>query len=342
MAGLKVIAAGLGPTIQDLGRPGAQHLGVPPSGALDPVALRLANALVGNPEGAAAIEIRLMGPTLEVTARSARVALVGTETPIDIIGEKAAQAPANQSVRLEQGRRFRVGGISDSGVAYLAVEGGFDLPSIYDSLSTYTRARIGGFEGRGLSDGDVLPLVRDDIEERGEQRITDISWRAETGSIRVVLGPQDDYFTDDAKRDFFAETFKVSREADRMGMRLDGPALSHARGHDIISDGIVTGAIQVPGNGRPIVLLADHQTTGGYPKLGTVISSDVPRLGRLRPGDALRFEEVDLAAAEAARHALEEQLSKITGRFGSVDPWLDLDALYRENLVSGVVGDGDT
>lgn len=124
-----------------------------------------------------------------------------------------------------------------------------------------------------------------------------------------------------------------------MGMRLDGPTLKHARGHDIISDGIATGAIQVPGNGRPIVLLADHQTTGGYPKLGTVISADIPRLGRLRPGDTLRFAQVEQSEAEVARRDLEDRITKVIDRFGSTDPWLDLDALYQENLVSGVVGE---
>jgi biotin-dependent carboxylase-like uncharacterized protein len=341
MSGLKVIASGLSPTLQDFGRPWAQHLGVPPSGALDPSALRIANALVGNPADIAAIEIRLMGPTLEITAESARFALVGTSTPIEVLGEKPVQAPAHQSVRLTNGRRIRIGGIGDSGVAYLAVEGGFDLPPVYDSLSTYTRALIGGFEGRALADGDVLPLRQDSVEERRELKVSDTSWLTDDSPIRVILGPQDDYFTQDSIGAFFSEDFAVSREADRMGMRLDGPALTHARGHDIISDGIATGAIQVPGNGRPIVLLADHQTTGGYPKLGTVISADIPRLGRLRPGDALRFLQVDQPAAETALRELHAQVTRVIDRFGSTDPWLDLEALYRENLVSGVVGGGE-
>lgn len=341
MAGLKVVAPGLSPTLQDLGRPWAQHLGAPPSGALDPVTLRIANALVGNAADMAAIEIRLMGPTLEITAESARFALVGTATPIEVLGEKPVQAPAHQSVRLTRGRRLRIGGIGDSGVAYLAVEGGFDLPPVYDSLSTYTRARIGGLDGRALAEGDDLPLLMQDVEERKELKAGDGAWRTDESPIRVILGPQDDYFTPDSLTAFFSESFAVSREADRMGMRLDGPTLKHARGHDIISDGIATGAIQVPGNGRPIVLLADHQTTGGYPKLGTVISADIPRLGRLRPGDTLRFAQVEQAEAEAARRDLEDRITKVIDRFGSTDPWLDLDALYQENLVSGVVGDGN-
>jgi len=336
--GLRIVSAGFAPTIQDLGRPQVQHLGVPPSGALDPSALRIANALVGNPADAAALELRVMGPTIEVEAEAARIALVGTAAPLEIAGDRRAEAPSHQSVLLTRGRRFRVGGLSDTGVAYLAVEGGFALAPVYGSLATYTRARIGGVEGRVLVDGDRLPLRLDHAEARPERRCADLSWWRETGPVRVVLGPQEDFFAVDSVTAFFASEYTVTREADRMGMRLDGPVLAHARGHDIVSDGIVTGAIQVPGNGRPIVLLADHQTTGGYPKLGTVISADVPRLGRMRPGDRLRFEPIDVAAAEAERRALEARLARTVERFGPAEPWLDEDALYRGNLVDGVVG----
>jgi len=341
MSALKVVAPGLAPSLQDLGRPHVQNLGVPPSGALDPAALRIANALVGNPPDAAAIEMRLMGPTLEVEADAVRVALVGTDTPITVQGEETVEAPSHQSVRVERGRRVQVAGITDSGVAYLAVEGGFDLAPVYGSLSTYARSAIGGYEGRALKEGDELPLRLDAAPVRAELAVTEFDWLEASGPIRVVLGPQDDYFTADSVATFFAETYAASREADRMGVRLDGPALEHARGHDIISDGIVTGAIQVPGNGRPIVLLADHQTTGGYPKLGTVISADIPRLGRLRPGDEVRFAQVTVAQAEAARRDLEARIHRAIERFGPTDPWLDLDALYRRNLISGVVGEPD-
>lgn len=338
MSALRIASAGFAPTIQDLGRPQVQHLGVPPAGALDPTALRLANALVGNPEDAAAIELRVMGPTIEVEADSVRVALVGTDAPVEILGDRRVEAPANQSIRLTAGRRFRIGGLSDTGVAYLAIEGGIDLPPVYGSLATYTRARIGGVEGRALRDGDRLPLHLASAPERAERRCADLSWWHESGPVRVVPGPQDDYFTADSLAAFFSGEYRVTREADRMGMRLDGPVLAHSRGHDIVSDGIATGAIQVPGNGRPIVLLADHQTTGGYPKLGTVISADVPRLGRLRPGDVLGFAEVSVEEAEAARRGLEDRIARTIERFGPAEPWLDEDALYRRNLVSGIVG----
>lgn len=341
MSGLRVMSAGFAPTVQDLGRPHVQNLGVPPSGALDPVALRIANALVGNPPDAAALELRVMGPTLEVTAEAIRIALVGTAAPIELLADRPARIPAYESARLERGQRFRIGGLSDTGVAYLAVEGGIDVPAVYGSRSTYARARIGGVDGRPVAGGDALPLALDTVPEREERRCADLSWLDEVGPFRVVLGPQDDYITEASIKRFFAEGYAASREADRMGIRLDGPVLEHARGHDIVSDGIATGAIQVPGNGRPIVLLADHQTTGGYPKLGTVISADVPRLGRLRPGDALRFERITVAEAEALRRVLEQRIARVIERFEPARAWLDEAALYRENLVSGVVGSAE-
>ena len=337
MSGLRVVSAGFAPTLQDFGRPQVQHLGVPPSGALDPVALRIANALVGNPPETAAIEMRVMGPTLEIDADAVRLALVGTGSAVEILGERRVEAPSHQSIRLTRGRRLRIGSLSDTGVAYLAVEGGFAVEPVYGSLSTYTRALIGGLDGRALRDGDCLPLHHLQAAERAEWRCADRAWWRESGPVRVILGPQEDYFTPASIAAFFEGEYRITREADRMGMRLDGPVLEHSRGHDIVSDGIATGAIQVPGNGRPIVLLADHQTTGGYPKLGTVISADVPRLGRMRPGDALRFAEVTVEEAEAARRALEERVARTIDRFGPAEPWLDEDALYRRNLVSGFV-----
>lgn len=340
MTALRIVSAGFAPTIQDLGRPHVQHLGVPPAGALDPSALRIANALVGNPSDSAALELRVMGPTIEIEADAVRLALVGTGAAVEIVGERKVGAPSHQSIRLTRGRRLRIGSLSDTGVAYLAVEGGFALEPVYGSLATYTRARIGGLDGRALRDGDHLPLRLAAADERAERRCGDRSWWRETGPVRVVLGPQDDYFTTDSIATFFDAEYQVTREADRMGMRLDGPVLRHARGHDIVSDGIVTGAIQVPGNGRPIVLLADHQTTGGYAKLGTVISADVPRLGRMRPGDTLRFAQIEVAEAEVARRVLEDRVARIVERLGPAEPWLDEDALYGRNLVSGMVEPG--
>ena len=327
-------------TVQDLGRPRHQHLGVPVSGVLDPTALRLANALVGNPVGTEALEMRVMGPTLEVAADSIRVALTGTRAPLEISGQDAVALPAHQSVTLTRGQRFRVGALPDGSTAILAVEGGFALPEIYGSRSTYGRAGIGGFQGRALVEGDAIPLRLGEASTRSEVRLDD-GYLDELGPFRVILGPQRDFFTDEAVTTFLSSAYTVTREADRMGMRLDGPVLEHARGYNIVSDGIVTGAVQVPGNGLPIVLLADHQTTGGYPKLAAVISADIPRLGRLRAGDGIRFEEVTVEAAEAAFRAREADLRRVIDGMIPAGAWLDEAALYRENLISGIVRETD-
>lgn len=338
---ISVLSPGLNVTIQDLGRPRQQHLGVPVSGALDPEALRLANALVGNPQGTEALEIRVVGPVMEIQADTVRLALAGSRAEVEILGQDAVRLPAHQSVTLVRGQQFRVGALPDGATAYLAIEGGVAVPRIYGSRSTYGRAGIGGLDGRALREGDKLPLERAMAPTRGEVRLADDGYLDESGPFRVILGPQRDFFSDEVVGLFLSSTYAVTRDADRMGMRLDGPELSHARGYNIVSDGIVTGAVQVPGNGLPIILLADHQTTGGYPKLAAVISADIPRLGRLRPGDEISFEEVTVEAAEAAISERETRLGRLIDGMIPAGAWLDEAALYRENLISGIVRDGE-
>jgi biotin-dependent carboxylase-like uncharacterized protein len=336
---INVINPGINVSIQDIGRPRQQHLGVPVSGALDVEALRLGNALVGNPEAAEALEFRMVGPTLEVEADAIRVALTGTRGELEILGQDALRLPAHQSVRLTRGQRFRVGSLSDGSTAYLAVEGGFDVPRVYGSRSTYGRAGIGGLNGRALKESDRVPLEMETVEVRSERRLADAGYLDDTGAFRVILGPQRDFFTDEAVETFLSMSYALTRDADRMGMRLEGPVLSHARGYNIVSDGIVTGAVQVPGNGQPILLLADHQTTGGYPKLAAVISADIPRLGRLRPGDEIRFEEISIEAAEDEIRGRETRLRRLIDGMVPAGAWLDEGALYGENLISGIVTD---
>jgi biotin-dependent carboxylase-like uncharacterized protein len=221
----------------------------------------------------------------------------------------------------------------------LAVEGGFAIAPVLGSLSTYVRGRIGGFKGRPLRQGDRLELELDSPGERGEVCLADPPELTPPARLRVVLGPQDDSFTQGALEAFLNQPFTVSKEADRMGLRLAGPKLDHARGFNIVSDGIVTGAIQVPGSGQPIVLLADHQTTGGYPKIATVISADLPAAGRLKPGDEIGFAAVSLAEAQEARRSLEAELAhRVRGLVPAQTPAvLNQAALYGSNLVSGVV-----
>lgn len=338
-AALSIIAPGLHTTVQDLGRFGYQALGVPVAGALDRTSLRLANALVGNPPEVAALEVLLNGPTVEVLAESARVAVAGADAEIVFEGEPPRSLPPWQSVRLRYGERLRIGSLGDSACCYLAIEGGFALPSVLDSLSTFARSRIGGHDGRILRAGDALPLVLDVVEDREEVRLATPPVLRPPERFRVVLGPQREYFSEDSIAAFLHGPYRVTHKADRMGLRLEGPKLAHALGYNIVSDGIATGSIQVPGSGQPIILLADHQTTGGYPKIGTLISADLPAAGRLRPGDALRFEAVSVGEAEAARRALEAAIIRAARELVPVNaiPARDSNTLFDRNLVSGVI-----
>jgi allophanate hydrolase len=336
-AGLRVLAPGLHTTVQDLGRTGYQDIGVPVSGALDGFSLRLANALVGNLPGMAALEILLGGPTLEVSADAVRVALAGPGASLEICGEKPRIVPGAESITLSRGEVFRVLVGRQSACCYLAVAGGLAVPLVLGSASTYVRAAIGGIEGRLLRRDDIVPLANARPLERGELRLPTPTV-APDQPIRVVLGPQKEYFTDEAVAALLGAEFRVSQSADRMGMRLDGPLLSHRHGWDIISDAIPTGAIQVPGSGQPIVLLADHQTTGGYPKIATVVSADLPVVGRRRPGDTLRFIAVSVEAAEELCRDEQGRLSALLAALEPVseDCNIDLGSLYGENLISGV------
>ena len=311
---LEVIAPGLHTSVQDLGRIGYQDVGVPASGPLDRISLRLANALVGNPPGTPALEMLLQGPTMKVLADAARFALVGCNANIEIRSGNARSIPAGRSVTLTRGEVFRIGALGDSVCAYLAVEGGLDIPPVLGSASTYVRGAIGGFHGRCLQQGDIVPLKLAVVQVRDEHALPRPLDLALDQPIRVVLGLQADYFTDDAVKTFLTSEYTVSPQADRMGYRLEGPALAHAKGYNIVSDGTVAGAIQVPGSGRPIVLMVDHQTTGGYPKIATVISADIPVVGRRKPGRPIRFVAVDVTEAESLRREQEAAIRRDSER----------------------------
>ncbi|MGZ5153808.1 MAG: 5-oxoprolinase subunit C family protein [Burkholderiales bacterium] len=305
MQALEVIAPGLHTTLQDRGRVGFQDVGVPASGPLDRVSLRLANALVGNPAGTPAFEMLLQGPTLKVNADCVRVALVGCSASIEVRSENPRRIPPGESATLVRGDVLRVGALGDSVCAYLAIEGGPDVAQVLGSASTYVRGGIGGFKGRRLQQHDTVPLKRGRVDARRERALPGPLDLALDQTIRVVLGPQADYFTEAAVQTFLSSEFRISPQADRMGYRLEGPALAHAKGYNIVSDGIVTGSVQVPGSGQPIVLMVDNQTTGGYPKIATVISADIPVIARRKPGRTIRFVAVDVRQAQMLRKQQE-------------------------------------
>jgi biotin-dependent carboxylase-like uncharacterized protein len=282
-----------------------------------------------------------MGPDLEVEADSVRIALVGPLSPALVEGPDAPPKPldSDRTYVLKRGQVLRVGMVEGSNTAYLAIAGGLALAPFMGSLSTYARAGIGGFEGRKLAAGDVLPLKLDQAPPGDDRRIA-APFDYGSGPIRVVWGPQDDYFSVRGRKTFVESEYIVSKEADRMGIRLDGPTIEHSKGADIISDGIGPGAIQIPGAGLPIVLLSDRQTVGGYSKIATVASVDLPRLGRLLPGQRVRFSAVTVEKAENLRREQEAMLSRTITDFAAARPpgGIDLARLYDENLIDGVVG----
>jgi biotin-dependent carboxylase-like uncharacterized protein len=341
-AALRVLSPGLLTTIQDLGRPGYQSLGVPVGGALDPIALRAANVLVGNAPDAGALEVAYVGPTLVVEADEARLSFAGAEAAIEILPDETARSGERiatmRSIRLRRGEVVRIGALSGSAVLYVGVEGGFAVEPVLGSVSTYLRGAIGGWNGRALVKGDLLPLRRSEPSD-GEDRRLDGFDLAPRTELRAIAGPQSDHFSAGAVEQFFNSEYTVSNSADRMGMRLEGLPLEHARAINIISDGIAPGSVQVPGNGLPIVLLADRQTVGGYPKIATVVSADLPALGRLRIGTKIRFASVTIEEAEAARRALMAEIEGLPRKIVPLGrPPRDLThTLFDRNLIGGVV-----
>lgn len=335
-ASLQVLSPGAGCTVQDRGRFGHRSIGMPLAGALDPILLACANGLAGAPEDAAAIEIALTGPTVQAQGAPIRVALAGAITAgCQRVDGHEEKIESFASVLLQPGDRLAVGACR-AGVAYLATSGGCQVPPMLGSRSTYVRAALGGVQGRALAVGDELPCA---AAAKGSAECMAEAWAHDSGPIRVIPGPQIEHFAPAAFETLFGADYEVSRESDRMGMRLIGPLLAHhaERGADIHSEGVVPGSIQVPGNGAPIVLLADAQTVGGYAKIGTVIRADLPRLAHLRPGARIRFAPCSMEEALAARRALAAALARWTGTIRPQRAAPDPELLYRSNLVSGSI-----
>lgn len=343
LARVQVVAPGALATLQDLGRPGWRRLGVPRAGALDPALLHLANRLAGNADNTAVIEFFATGPTLKALDHPLRLGLAGhfSATLQRANGERSP-VDAWRSVTLQPGDVLQLGPLRASRVGCVAI-GGLVVAPVLGSASTYARAGLGGQAGRALAAGDTLPAAALDNKSNassGERWLRTPPARSAL-PIRVVPGPQDDYFSPETLAAFFSNSYCVSADADRMGVRLIGPALAHRpdKGNEIVSDATVPGSIQVPGNGLPIVLLADGQTVGGYPKIGTVVSADLDRLATAAVGATLRFAAVTVAQAEALAQSHHAALGKL---LAAVEPLLldggiDLQALYTSNLVSGII-----
>jgi biotin-dependent carboxylase-like uncharacterized protein len=331
---LAVKACGPMTSIQDAGRFGWQRYGVSNSGAMDRLALAAANALVGNGPGAAALEFMLMGGSFAAEGGSARVAVAGAPCALSVDGQPARPMT---SLTLHPGQTLTVGPAQSGVYAYLAVAGGLALAPQLGSLSLQPRAAIGGFGGRALRAEDCLLLKLAEAPSAPELSLDPVPLDA-NAPVRVVLGPQDDYFTKEGIATFLANAYAITREADRMGYRLTGPKIAHARGFNIVSDGIVTGSVQVPGIGEPIVMMADRQTTGGYPKIATVIGPDLRRVAQRRAGDTVRFEAVSIEAAQAAAREWAELIRLLPAAARPVGGGLPAtEKLLALNLAGAVV-----
>ena len=332
---LRVTAAGPGATIQDAGRLGLLRYGVTPAGPMDWVAMRTANLALGNPPDAAVVEIAGGGLTVVGEEAPLSVAFCGGGFAWTLDG--APVPSARLTLRPGALLRARAGGWG--AFAYLAVSGGFTVPLVMGSRATHTRSRLGGLDGRMLTSGDRLP-VGPPAASLPDAAI-EAPWLAQTDApIQVVLGPQDDHFTDAALAVFAAAPFTLTPAADRMAYRFAGPPLAHSGDFNIVSDGVALGAIQVAGDGQILVLMADRQPTGGYPKIAHVGRADIGRLAQLRPGDTCRFQIVDAETARTALLALEDQLARgpTLARLTRVPT---AETLLAANLIGGVVDGRD-
>lgn len=292
---VKVKIPGALTTVQDAGRFGYQKSGISTSGVMDQDAYEKANYLVGNERGEAVLEMTVFGGTYEFT-EDAVAAVTGAGMEVTLNHQPAAR---NRPIKIQAGDTLSVGLAREGIRSYLAVAGGFDVPMVLGSRSTNRKCRMGGFCGRALEANDELPIGKEKKEygEIKDRRAEEREFPSVI-TVRVIEGPQAEYFTEKGKKTFYSETYTISEQSDRMGYRLEGASVESINGTDIVSDGIALGSVQVPASGKPIVLLADRQTTGGYAKIATVYSGDIPKLVQGKPKDKVRFVPITIEEAQ--------------------------------------------
>ena len=331
---LEIVSPGAYASIQDAGRRGLRRQGVPWAGVLDRRLMRLANALAGQAEDAPVIECVDGGLRVAARGGAVRVAVAGHAVVEHLSGGAWRAVASWRSLTLAPDEQLRLRGMAAGRLAVLAVAG-LALAPVLGSTATYARAGLGGIDGRALSPAVLLPAR---AARAGPEHLLPEPPARDDAPVRAVPGPQAGHFTAQAQALLTQSEYRVTAAADRMGVRLEGPALAHVGAREITSDATVPGSIQVPGNGQPIVLLVDAQTAGGYPKIGTVVSADLARVADTRPGEGLRFAWVSAAQGEATARAAETLTRALVARIRAVWPGgVDEDALYRSNLVSGVV-----
>ncbi|MDO5037806.1 MAG: 5-oxoprolinase/urea amidolyase family protein [Tissierellia bacterium] len=328
---LHVIKPGLLSTIQDQGRWGYQQYGVAVAGAMDPVAMELANRLVGNEPGAPLIEMTLLGGTFRLDGEGV-AAFTGAHMGAKLDGQAL---PPYQAFVWKRGQVLEFSGAQKGVRTYLALGGQWKLDPVLGSYSTYLRGKMGGLRGQALEAGDQIPL---DLKE-GEGPLYGLDPQVleedlDPGLIRVVMGPQEEAFTEEGKKTFLSATYEVSKDIDRMGYRLAGPAIETKAGSDIISDGIVFGSIQVSGDGQPTLMMADHQTTGGYAKIATIIRPDLSKLAQMNQGHRVHFKAISPQEALEIYRAWRRDLDQIEDKFIETErqaamTWLDIGSIEK-------------
>ena len=329
----KLVIASIGPasSVQDGGRPGAQRYGLVPSGAMDRLALAAANTLVGNEPFTAAVEVGPFGAKFIARGGAVRISLAGAPRNADIAGSAVA---SDTSATLADGETLTLGFARGGSFSYLAIEGGIAGEPMFGSLAVNARAGLGSPYPRPLQSGDELQTK--EASGAAERRI-ELPAIADA-PIRVVWGPQDDEFADEAKKLFVDSEWKISATSDRMGYRLEGPVIKHLHGHNIVSDGTVDGSIQVPGNGAPIVLMPDRGTSGGYPKIATAISADLGRFAQIPAGRGFRFKAVSMAEAQSEARKFAQLLRTLPDRIRPIETFdLNIEALQDANVAGAAV-----
>jgi len=332
MEKIEVINPGLLTTVQDRGRFGHQQSGVSVSGVMDPFAHRVANILCGNDDqNEAVLEISMMGPILKFHA-DAYIAITGGNLSPMIDGNPIKTW---QSIIIKAGSTLSFGQLASGVRGYIGIHGGFDIPVVMGSKSTYARAKIGGFEGRALQKGDMLPYCVSDVSRQSPRQIPrQYLPRYERESVlRIVLGPQDDAFTDSGVQTLLTSPYKVTQQIDRMGYRLEGAVIEHKDKSDIISDGMTMGAVQVPGEGQPIILMADRQTTGGYTKIAAIIYADLYKVAQAQPGDTFRFEAIPVEKAQEIYRTWQNAFSIIADNLLPVDKTVKHYNIYANGAI---------
>lgn len=301
---IKILQAGPLTTIQDKGRFGYQKSGIGQAGVMDQEAYAAANRLAGNLPGVAVLEMTMLGATLQFTEKHI-CALTGADMQAKLDGVPQERY---KSFYVEAGQTLALG-FAQSGLrGYFAVQGGIEVPKVLGSRSTDVKSHLGGLEGRALKNGDELEVGESDNMPPIYKSLPVPEYTDEVG-VRAIPGPQDDFFTEKGIETFFNTSYTVTPQSDRMGIRLDGPAIENKSGVDIVSDGITFGSVQIPANGMPIILMADHQTTGGYAKLATIASADLSKLAQIKPGQKIRF--IKCTVLEAQLVSTEKILAKV-------------------------------